>query len=101
MSDAERAIYDNSDYCGVNRAVIYPRKRTDYALNSDHPVSGNKARIFESVLGFTKENSDLLMKQLKDGVVKNTPIPGKVDQYGTRFVDIPVTGLNGNGIVRS
>ncbi|WP_436591867.1 hemagglutinin repeat-containing protein, partial [Pseudomonas paraeruginosa] len=87
---------------GANRAVIDPRKLTDYALNPDHPVGGNKARVFESVLGFTKGNSDLLMKQLKEGVMKNTPIPGKVDQYGARFtVDIPVIGPNGNGVVRS
>nr|WP_314710864.1 DUF6883 domain-containing protein [uncultured Comamonas sp.] len=34
--------------------------------------------------------------------MKNTPIPGKVDQYGARFtVDIPVAGPNGNGFVRS
>ncbi|WP_460116584.1 hemagglutinin repeat-containing protein [Pseudomonas sp. S2_C03] len=87
---------------GSNRAVIDPRKLTDYALNPDHPVGGNKARVFESVLGFTKGNSDLLMKQLQEGVMKNTPTPGKVDQYGARFtVDIPVTGPNGSGVVRS
>ena len=71
-------------------------------MNLDNPVGGNKARFFESVLGFTKDNSDLLTKQLKEGVMKNTPIPGKVDQYGARFtVDIPVAGPNGNGFVRS
>ncbi|HGN0268814.1 TPA: DUF637 domain-containing protein, partial [Pseudomonas aeruginosa] len=87
---------------GANRAVIDPRKLTDYALNPDHPVGGNKARVFESVLGFTKGNSDLLMKQLQEGVMKNTPIPGKVDQYGARFtVDIPVAGPNGSAVVRS
>jgi filamentous hemagglutinin len=87
---------------GANRAVIDPRKLTDYALNPDRPVGGNKARVFESVLGFTKGNSDLLMKQLQEGVMKNTPIPGKVDQYGARFtVDIPVAGPNGSAVVRS
>ncbi|QDD91997.1 hypothetical protein CCZ28_03985 [Pseudomonas oryzihabitans] len=87
---------------GANRAVIDPRKLTDYALNPDHPVGGNKARVFESALGFTKDNSDLLMKQLKEGVMNNTPIPGKVDQYGARFtVDIPVMGPDGSGVVRS
>ncbi|WP_188258733.1 DUF6883 domain-containing protein, partial [Pseudomonas sp. PSB18] len=87
---------------GANRAIIDPRKLTDYALNPDHPVGGNKARVFESVLGFTKDNSDLLMKQLREGIMSNTPTPGKVDQYGARFtVDIPVTGPAGNGVVRS
>ncbi|MCK9799407.1 hemagglutinin repeat-containing protein, partial [Pseudomonas sp. MAFF 302030] len=87
---------------GANRAVIDPRKLTDYALNPDHPVGGNKARVFESVLGFTKGNSELLLRQLQEGVMKNTSIPGKVDQYGSRFtVDIPVIGPNGGGVVRS
>ncbi|MDT3487915.1 DUF6883 domain-containing protein [Stenotrophomonas maltophilia] len=85
---------------GANRAVIDPRKLTDYALNRDHAVGGNKARVFESVLGFTKDNSDLLMKQLQEGVMKNVPTPGKVDQYGARFtVDIPVVGPKGSGHV--
>ncbi|WP_057092355.1 hemagglutinin repeat-containing protein [Comamonas thiooxydans] len=87
---------------GAERAIIDQRKLKDYALNPDHPVGGNKARVFESALGFNKENSDILMRQLQEGVMKNTPIPGKIDQYGTRFtVDIPVVGPRGSGIVRS
>lgn len=87
---------------GANKAVIDPRKLTDYALNPEHPVGGNKARVFESALGFTKDNASALLRQLQEGVMKNTPIAGKVDQYGARFtVDIPVTGPTGSGIVRS
>ncbi|KOC19023.1 hypothetical protein GL58_25825 [Comamonas testosteroni] len=87
---------------GAERAIIDQRKLKDYALNPDHPVGGNKARVFESALGFNKENSDVLMKQLQEGVMKNTPVPGKIDQYGTRFtVDIPVVGPKGSGTVRS
>ncbi|WOB49165.1 hemagglutinin repeat-containing protein [Xanthomonas hydrangeae] len=87
---------------GANRAVIDPRKLTEYALDPSHPVGGNKARVFESVLGFTKNNSDMLMSQIKGGIMNNTPVPGKVDQYGVRFtVDIPVVGPKGSGIVRS
>lgn len=42
------------------------------------------------------------MMQLRQGVMKNTPIPGKVDQYGARFtVDIPIVGPKGSGVVRS
>ncbi|MDX3995098.1 filamentous hemagglutinin N-terminal domain-containing protein [Pseudomonas aeruginosa] len=87
---------------GANKAVIDPRKLTGYALNPDHPVGGHKARVFESAFGFNKSNADLLLKQLQDGVMKNTPVPGKVDQYGQRFtVDIPVVGPKGRGVVRS
>lgn len=87
---------------GANRAVIDPRKLTEYALNPSHPVGGNKAKVFESALGFTKNNADDLILQLRKGVMKNTPIPGKIDQYGSRFtVDIPVVGPSGKGTVRS
>jgi YD repeat-containing protein len=87
---------------GANRAVIDPRKLTDYALNIDHPVGGNKAQVFESVLGFKKSNADDLLTQLRQGVINNTPTIGKVDQYGARFtVDIPVVGPINSGTVRT
>lgn len=87
---------------GANRAVIDPRKLTEYALNLEHPVGGNKARVFDSALGFNKSNADDLMAQLQRGVMESTPIPNKIDQFGARFtVDIPVTGPTGSGVVRS
>jgi hypothetical protein len=86
---------------GADRAVIDPRKLTEYALNPSHPVGGNKARVFEK-LGFNQGNAGELMQQLRTGVMENTPIPGKVDQFGARFtVDIPVVGPAGNGVVRT
>ena len=71
-------------------------------MNPEHPVGGHKARVFESALGFNKSNADDLMRQLREGVKTNTPVPGKVDQYGERFtVEIPVVGPKGEGIVTS
>ncbi|WP_414485658.1 hemagglutinin repeat-containing protein [Stenotrophomonas sp. EMP41] len=91
-----------SSLIGADRAIIDPRKLEGYALNPDHPVGGNKARVFESVLGFNKSNSDVLMKQLQEGVAKIQPTPGKVDEYGARYtVDIPVIGPKGPGVVRT
>jgi hypothetical protein len=86
----------------AENATIDSNKIFQYALNPDHPVGGNKARVFKSTLGFTRENGDDLMAQLQEGVRTNKAIPGKVDQYGSRFtVDIPVTGPTGSGIVRT
>uniref|UniRef100_UPI002582CAEE DUF6883 domain-containing protein n=1 Tax=uncultured Hydrogenophaga sp. TaxID=199683 RepID=UPI002582CAEE len=86
----------------ADNAVIDPRKLTEYALNPSHPVGGNKARVFESALGFTKENAGDLMEQLRQGVMNNPAIAGKSDQFGARFtVDIPVSGPTGSGVVRS
>ena len=87
---------------GAERALIDPRKLSEYALNPDHPVGGNKARVFESVLGFNAGNADELMGQLRRGVVQHSAIAGKVDQFGSRFtMDIPVTGPKGTGTVRT
>ena len=87
---------------GADRAVIDPRKLTEYALNPDHPVGGNKARVFESALGFNKGNADDLLSQIRQGVANNPAVAGKVDQFGARYtVDIPVVGPTGSGVVRS
>ncbi|MEO0510058.1 MAG: DUF6883 domain-containing protein [Verrucomicrobiota bacterium] len=83
-------------------AKIDPRKLTDYALNPNHPVGGNKAKVFESALGYNQSNAQGLLKQLQQGVLNNTPVAGKVDNFGSRFtVDIPVTGPGGSGTVRT
>ncbi len=87
---------------GANRAIIDPRKLTGYALNPIHPVGGHKAKVFESALGFTTNNADDLLVQLRQGVMSNTAQVGKVDRFGTRYtVDIPVTGPSGSGVVRT
>lgn len=86
----------------ANNAKIDPRKLTEYALNPSHPVGGNKAKVFESALGFNKSNAGDLLKQIRAGVMNNTPIAGKVDKFGSRFtVDIPVTGPAGSATVRT
>ena len=86
----------------AEKAVIDPRKLTEYALNHAHPVGGNKAIVFESALGFNQSNADSLLKQIQQGVVNHSPVAGTVDKFGARFtVDIPVIGPTGNGVVRT
>lgn len=80
-------------------AVVDPRKITSYALDSDHPVGSDKARVFESVSGFNKSNADGLISQIQDGVAKYPVAPGKADYFGPCFtIDIPVTTPNGNTV---
>jgi filamentous hemagglutinin len=99
---AEEAAEGASRLIGANRARIDPRKLTDYALNPNHPVGGNKAKVFDSALGYNQSNSEGLLQQLQRGVMQNTPVPGKVDSFGARFtVDIPVTGPSGSATVRT
>jgi len=100
-STSAAAEVGGSRLVGANRAVIDPRKLTEYALNPSHPVGANKARVFEK-LGFNQSNAGDLMQQLRSGVMQNTPIAGKVDQFGAWFtLDIPVTGPQASGVVRT
>ena len=81
----------------VEEAFINPDKLTKYALNPNHPVGANKARVFESALGYNLSNSDDLMKQVFEKLPMCDAVPGTVDVYGARYtVDIPITGPNGN-----
>jgi filamentous hemagglutinin len=101
-SISANAVAGGTTLPNAEKASIDPRKLTDYALNPDHPVGGNKARVFESALGYNKNNASELMAQIKEGVTTNPAIAGKVDQFGARYtVDIPVIGPAGSGIVRS
>ena len=87
---------------GAARAIIDPRKVTEYALNPAHLEGRHKARVFESALGFTQRNADELIAQLRSGVANNPFTPGKIDRFGTRFtVDIPMTGPGGSATVRT
>lgn len=96
VTDAE----GNPRLLNADRAKLDPNKFTGYALNPDHPVGGNKAKVFAAATGFTKENADDLMTQIRRGVVENEPALGKVDQWGERFtVEIPVAGPTGAGTV--
>ena len=86
----------------ADKAQIDPRKATEYALNPEHPVGGNKARVFDSALGFNQANAADLIRQLQEGVTRIPAQPGKADQFGGRYtVDIPVVGPKGLGIVRT
>ncbi|HEX4702980.1 MAG TPA: hypothetical protein VH352_12680 [Pseudonocardiaceae bacterium] len=90
----------NPRLLNADQATMDPNKFTGYALNPDHPVGGNKARVFASATGFTKDNAQELMDQIQKGVTENVPVAGKVDQWGERFtVEIPVTGPTGAGTV--
>lgn len=86
----------------AERAVIDMKKVEEYALNPDHPVGGNKAKVFESALGFNRSNMRDLLDQIRAGVRTAVARPGAVDQYGARFtVDIDVVGPKGSGAVRT
>ena len=60
-------------------------------------VGKNKAKVFESVLGYNQSNSDDLLAQVKQKLPSSNSVLGKSDQFGQRYtVDMQITGPNGN-----
>ena len=86
----------NNAIPNVEGATINRKKLTEYALNPNHPVGGNKAKVFESALGYNQSNADDLMRQIYEKLPSSEAILGKLDEYGQRYiVDILITGPNG------
>jgi hypothetical protein len=78
------------------------RKLTDYALNPDHPVGKNKARVIQSATGLGREDAQNVKQQILDQVGDGPPTEGKRDQHGDRWnKDVTVTGPNGSIVVRT
>ncbi len=99
VSKAEKVILKDP-LPNIENAIIDPRKLSGYALNPEHPVGGNKAKVFESTLGYNKSNADDLMKQVYSKLSESESVIGKLDQYGQRYtVDMNITGPNGNSKV--
>ncbi|MET7747865.1 DUF6883 domain-containing protein [Micromonospora sp. NPDC005367] len=85
-----------------SNAEIDARKITAYAMNPDHPVGKNKYRVINSATGLGLEDADLIMRQIREGVLTGTPMPGRVDEFGQRWsVDLPLTGPAGTITVRT
>ena len=88
----------------VDKVIVDSRKVTDYALNPKNLSGGaDKARVFESALGYNQSNANQLIAQIQGNLSNSEAVLGVLDQYGQRFtVDILITGPNGNtAIVRT
>lgn len=87
---------------GHGRAVLPADKLTGYVLNTEHPVGRNKARVFASVLGYTRENSGDLAQAIHTALPLHPATVRQTTQYGVQYsVDLPLTGPRGSAIVRT
>ena len=69
-------------------------KLARYTLNLEHPRGGSKAQWFQQALGFTRQNSEELARQLVFD--EKTAVQTAVTEYGTSFNQtINVVGANG------
>jgi len=85
-----------------DRAIIDPRKITDYCLSPDHDDGKHKALLFRDLVGLTPENEPLLLGALKGAAINSQAMLGKLDKYGQRYViDFEFAGPGGQAILRS
>ncbi|MEM9482023.1 MAG: DUF6883 domain-containing protein [Verrucomicrobiota bacterium] len=86
----------------AERAIIDLPKLRDYCLAVEHPRGKHKARVFESVLGFTADHADDLRARILDGICSVECEVGEGDDFGQRFtVDLPMDGPLGSATVRT
>jgi len=72
-------------------------KLNRYLLNPDHIEGGSKAEIIRKALGFTRENMDLLAKQII--INAKTAIYDGTNQWGDLYIQvINIIGANGREI---
>lgn len=78
----------------VKALVIDPRKLTEYALNPDNPVGRDKAFMFAERLGYTRNNYEALMEQIRALAMDAEAIATEVNSYGQRYrVDLEIVGV--------
>lgn len=93
-------LTDAGTLAGAENALIEDRKLVGYSLNPSHQDGGDKALVFAQVLGYNRENADLLRDQILAGILTTSARPGLVDQKGSRFsVDLAIQGPTGRTAV--
>jgi RHS repeat-associated protein len=82
---------------GATTAESVERKLSQYLLNPEHAVGGDKAKWFQQALGFTKDNMADLAKQIIFDPKK--AIQTGATEFGTKYNQtIAITGANGKTI---
>jgi hypothetical protein len=102
LSPSARPSGSNRPGPDLARADFDDRKLTEYALNPEHPVGGNKARVIKSRTGLGLEGAAEVKRQILEKAPAAEPIMGDTDEHGTRWkVDVELTGPEGTMKVRT
>jgi hypothetical protein len=84
------------------RALIDPLKLTGYSLDPEHDEGRHKAHLFETLLGISRQNVELLLRAVEKAAVTEEAVTGKLDEYGQRYVvDSVFTGPGGTATLRT
>ena len=82
------------------KAVVPLEKLRDYALDPNHPVGKNKARVFKSALGMERGHADVLAEILKASLSRSPAVRGLKQEYGDHWITYhEIVGLSGNPVV--
>lgn len=94
--DLYNAMSDWSHAGGTTKESV-SRKLTSYLLDPNHKDGGPKSDFFKAALGFTRENSDELAKQIVFDETK--AVKTVMTEFGQKYrQDILIKGANGREI---
>lgn len=84
----------------ADQAVVRRSKVRDYLLDPGHPVGRHKARLWESILGFTRDDAEVVREALRAAAPSGTvtdcrPAQVDPDTATTWTVVLSITGRNG------
>lgn len=69
----------------AEQAVVEIRKLREYCLDPTHPRGKHKARVFESALGLTRDDAELLRSALLTAIREEKAERLFEDEHGTRY----------------
>lgn len=92
-----RHLKDSSELLpAFDKAIIPDSKITGYVLNKNHPVGKNKAIAFVKYLGYTVEDKDQLVSDLRVGIGRYKCAIRAKTKYGQPYkVTMVIKGING------
>ena len=67
------------------KAIISMDKIINYCLNPDHSRGKNKAKVFKSSLGITKENANVLFSLIQQAAIKGEIIQQSTTEFGEQY----------------
>jgi hypothetical protein len=68
-----------------DKAVVDPRKLTDYCLSPVHPVGKHKARLFADATGIVLKDSELLHAALLRAAAGDEAMPTDRTPFGNKY----------------
>jgi tRNA A37 threonylcarbamoyladenosine dehydratase len=66
--------------------VVEIAKLRDYSLNLNHPVGGQKARVFKAALGITVQQAAWLRERALEVAVTDEATQGATSVFGDKYV---------------